>query len=712
MDIPLLPDIVAIFCLSIGVLLVCHQVKIPPIVGFLLTGVLCGPTALGLVQNPHAVELLAEIGVVLLLFSIGLEMSGEELMRLKRPVFVGGTAQVVLTVGAFMCLGVLTGQTWQQSMMYGFLASLSSTAIVLSRLQQKAQSESPQGRLDFSVLIFQDIAVVPMMLAIPILAGRGDTDLGGMLVSAGRTLVILVGGWVLARHVVPRIMQLVLRTRSKELMLMTVLGLCFAIALGTASLGLSLALGAFLAGLLLSGSEYSLNVLEGILPFKDVFTSLFFISVGMLLDVGFLVHHLDKVFLFAALLIFLKSILSLPPMLLVGYPLRVSILAAMSLAQIGEFSFVLARSAVNSGLMDNDGYQMFLAASIVTMMLTPTVMEIAPKVASFVSRHMHMPVDEEAAAQRDESLKDHLIIVGFGVGGKHLARTAREAGIPYVILEMNPDTVSRYGGKEPIHGGDASKPLVLEYFGIQSARVIAVVISDPSAVRAITAVARKLNPKVHIVVRTRFLGEVDALRRLGANDVIPEDFETSIEIFSRVLGHYLVPRQTIERFVNSIRHEYYNMARQLRMTGMDLPSLADEVLTGLEVVACKVEPGCALDGKRLMDRNTASPSSASATPGRSSRRPEGTPSSTATIRYSSSPPPPPSRPSCPSSEPIPSRRGPKICRDSIPPQQLKKSRHVAAKNTASPRTVTPGNFQQGPGRQAAATAAPPVYENL
>ena len=547
MDIPLLPDIVAIFCLSIGVLLVCHQVKIPPIVGFLLTGVLCGPTALGLVQNPHAVELLAEIGVVLLLFSIGLEMSGEELMRLKRPVFVGGTAQVVLTVGAFMCLGVLTGQTWQQSMMYGFLASLSSTAIVLSRLQQKAQSESPQGRLDFSVLIFQDIAVVPMMLAIPILAGRGDTDLGGMLVSAGRTLVILVGGWVLARHVVPRIMQLVLRTRSKELMLMTVLGLCFAIALGTASLGLSLALGAFLAGLLLSGSEYSLNVLEGILPFKDVFTSLFFISVGMLLDVGFLVHHLDKVFLFAALLIFLKSILSLPPMLLVGYPLRVSILAAMSLAQIGEFSFVLARSAVNSGLMDNDGYQMFLAASIVTMMLTPTVMEIAPKVASFVSRHMHMPVDEEAAAQRDESLKDHLIIVGFGVGGKHLARTAREAGIPYVILEM------------------------------------------------------KLNPKVPIVVRTRVLGEVDALRRLGANDVIPEDFETSIEIFSRVLGHYLVPRQTIERFVNSIRHEYYNMARQLRMTGMDLPSLADEVLTGLEVVACKVEPGCALDGKRLMD---------------------------------------------------------------------------------------------------------------
>ncbi len=601
MDIPLLPDIVSIFCLSIGVLLVCHQVKIPPIVGFLLTGVLCGPTALGLVENPHAVELLAEIGVVLLLFSIGLEMSGEELMRLKRPVFVGGTAQVLLAVGAFMGLGVLCGLTWQQSMMFGFLASLSSTAIVLSRLQQKAQSESPQGRLDFSVLIFQDIAVVPMMLAIPILGGKSDSDLGSMLFSAGSTLVILVGGWVLARHVVPRIMKLVLRTRSKELMLMTVLGLCFAIALGTASLGLSLALGAFLAGLLLSGSEYSLNVLEGILPFKDVFTSLFFISVGMLLDVNFLITHLDKVFLFAALLILLKSILSVPPMLLVGYPIRVSILAAMSLAQIGEFSFVLARTAMSNGLMDDNGYQMFLAASIVTMMLTPTIMEAAPKVASFVSRHMNMPVEDEPETQAEEPLKDHLIIVGFGVGGKHLARTAREAGIPYVILEMNPDTVARFGGKEPIHGGDASKPLVLEHFGIATARVIAVMISDPAAVRAITATARKLNPKVHIVVRTRFLGEVDELRRLGADDVIPEDFETSIEIFSRVLGHYLVPRQTIERFVNSIRHEYYNMARQLNMTGMDLPALADEVLTGLEVVACKVEHGSRLDGRKLTD---------------------------------------------------------------------------------------------------------------
>lgn len=602
MDIPLLPDIVSIFCLSIAVLLVCHQIRIPPIVGFLLTGVLCGPTALGLVHNIHAVEVLAEIGVVLLLFSIGLEMSAEELLRLKRPVFIGGTAQVVLTIGAFMGLGMLFGHTWQQSMLHGFLASLSSTAIVLSRLQQKAQSESPHGRLSFSVLIFQDIAVVPMMLAIPILAGGGGTDLSGMLMSAGRTILILGGGWVLARYAVPRIMKLVLRTRSKELMLLTVLGLCFAIALGTASLGLSLALGAFLAGLLLSGSEYSLNVLEGILPFKDVFTSLFFISVGMLLDVSFFVQHMQIIFFTAALLIVLKSVFSLPSMLLVGYPLRVSIIASMSLAQIGEFSFVLAKTALSGGLIDKTMYQVFLAASIVTMVLTPFVMDAAPKVAQFISRRcLNRPIEEDEPQSSGEELRDHLIIVGFGVGGKHLARTARETGIPYVILEMNPDTVTKFSASEPIHGGDASRPLVLEHFGIRTARVLAVVISDPAAVRAITAVARKLNPKIHIVVRTRFLGEVDALRRLGANDVIPEDFETSIEVFSRVLGYYLVPRQTIEQFVNTIRHEYYHMARQLRMTGPELPSIAEELFTGIEVVTVKVETGCPLDGVRLAD---------------------------------------------------------------------------------------------------------------
>ncbi|MEG2004847.1 MAG: cation:proton antiporter, partial [Bilophila sp.] len=570
-------------------------------------GVLCGPTALGLVQDVHAVELLAEIGVVFLLFTIGMELSGEELARLRKLVFIGGTVQVGLTVVAFAGLAVLFGHTPQEGVVFGCLAALSSTAIVLSRLQQKAQSESPQGRLTLAVLIFQDIAIVPMMLAIPLLAGKTEADAWSLALSAGRTVAILGGGWLLAQYAVPRIMEQVLRTRSRELMLMTVLGLCLAVALGTSYLGLSLALGAFLAGLLLAGSEYSLNALEGVLPFKNVFTSLFFISVGMLLDVRFFIDHVGIIIAFAATLIVLKVVLAVPATLVMGYPLRVALLAAMNLAQIGEFSFVLARSAVSNGLLDEMGYQTFLAASILTMMLTPFVMDMAPQVSGAVSRRFRggVPDESDDGTAADASMKEHLIIVGFGVGGKHLARTAKEAGIPYVILEMNPDTVSRCRVSEPIHSGDATRPLVLEHFGIRSARVLAVVISDPTAVRAITVLARKINPKIHIVVRTRFLGEVQALKHLGANDVIPEDFETSIEIFSRVLGHYLVPRQTVERYVNSIRNEIYGMARQLSVRGMGLKQtgevMANELLTGLEVVACKVEKGAEVAGKRLLE---------------------------------------------------------------------------------------------------------------
>ena len=598
METSFLSDIVVLFGLSIVVLLICHKIKIPPIIGFQLTGVLCGPTALGLVQNVEAVELLADVGVVLLLFTIGMEMSGEEFARLRKSILVGGTFQVLLTVACSMLIILACGLTWQEGILFGCLAALSSTAIVLSRLQQKAQSESPHGRLILAVMIFQDIAVVPMMLVIPFLAGQGEGNFVSLFFSALRTVAILGGGWVLARHVVPWIVRQVLSTRSKELLLMTVLGLCFAIALGTAWLGLSLALGAFLAGLLLSGSEYSLNALEGVLPFKEVFTSLFFISVGMLLDVHFFFANIGIILCFAAALVILKSLFALPAMMAVGYPLRTCILAALSLAQIGEFAFVLARSAMGAGLLDNNGYQMFLAASIITMLITPTIMDRAPTVASMVCRRLGVRGAEEIS-EEDSGLRDHLIIVGFGVGGQHLARTAREAGIPYVILEMNSETVARYRDREPIYIGDATLVKVLEHYGVCRARVLTIVISDPSAVRAITANARRLNPKLHIVARTRFLSEVKELQNLGASDVVSEDFETSIEIFTRVLGHYLVPQQTIEHFAGMIRKEHYAAARSAHVSGSNLAVLSEDILAGLEVSALKVESGASLAGCSL-----------------------------------------------------------------------------------------------------------------
>lgn len=607
MDIPLLPDIARMFCLSLLVLLVCCKIRLPSIVGLLISGVLCGPTAFGLVENVRAVELLAEVGVVMLMFTIGLEMSGEELSRLKKPVFLGGTAQVGATILIFTPLSLVSGHSITEGVFFGCVAALSSTAIVLSLYQQKAQSESPQGRLALAVLIFQDLAIVPMMLIIPLLSGQQSAGAVQLLLSGARTVAILGGGWLLAKHVLPRLMLMVVRSRSRELLLIGTLGLCLAIAVGTAWLGLSLSLGAFIAGLLLAESEYSLSVVEGVLPFKMIFTSLFFISIGMLLDVDFAFTHVGPILLLAVALLLFKTLAALAAMLLLRYPLRTCLMAAMSISQIGEFSFVLARSGVEAGLLDSFGYQVFLASSILTMVATPFMMGAAPVVAGKVASLFGGRGEEDAAGEEDGSagetaggLRDHLMIIGFGIGGKHLARTARKAGIPYVVLEMNPDTVSRYRDTEPIHHGDAGDPMTLEHYGVKHARVLAVVISDRAAVRGVIHEARKLNPSLNIVARTRFVSEEAELRQLGAQAVISEDFETSIEIFVQVLGYYLVPQQTITGFVQEIRGEHYRMVRDLNLPGRNF-SLEDARLSDHAVSAVLVEPGAAVAGRSLLE---------------------------------------------------------------------------------------------------------------
>ncbi len=589
------------FCLSLLVLLVCSRIRLPSIVGLLISGVLCGPTAFGLVENVKAVELLADVGVVMLMFTIGLEMSTSELSRLKKPVFLGGTAQVLATILIFLPPALISGHGAAEGVFFGCIAALSSTAIVLSLYQQKAQSESPQGRLSLAVLIFQDIAIVPMTLIIPLLSGQQNAGPLELLLSGARTVVVLGGGWILAKHVLPRLMLMIVRSRSRELLLIGTLGLCLAIAIGTAWMGLSLSLGAFLAGLLLAESEYSLSVVEGVLPFKMIFTSLFFISIGMLLDVQFAFTHVASILLLAVALLLFKTLAALAAMLLLRYPLRVCIIAAMSISQIGEFSFVLARSGVESGLMDNLAYQVFLASSILTMVATPFMMNAAPLVAGWIGKRLgsHGMQEEphQDAASREE-LRDHLMIIGFGIGGKYLARTARKAGIPYVILEMNPDTVSRYRDTEPIHHGDASDPMTLEHYGVKQARVLAVVISDSAAVRAVIDSAHKLNSGLNIVARTRFVSEEAELRQLGAQAVISEDFETSIEIFAQVLGYYLVPQQTITGFVREIRGEHYRMVRTLNLPGRNF-SLEDARLSDHAVSALLVEHDSVVAGKTL-----------------------------------------------------------------------------------------------------------------
>lgn len=608
MDFSLLSEILTVFALSVGVIYVCHKVRVPAIVGFLITGVIAGPYGLGLVHAVHEVEVMAEVGVVLLLFTIGLELSIGELARLRKSVLVGGGGQVALTIAAFGLLTFGLGKSPSHAVFVGFLAALSSTAIVLKILQQRAEMESVHGRIVLSILIFQDLAVVPMMLVVPFLAGTagGGDGLSFLWPTAkGLGLVALV--FLAARKLVPVLLHRVVQTRSRELFLISTLSLCLATAFLTSKAGLSLSLGAFLAGLVISESEYSISALEGILPFRDVFTSLFFVSVGMLLDVGYLAAHLAPVLGATGAVVVLKAAMATLAAYLLGYPLRPAIMAGLALSQIGEFSFVLAKVGLDAGLVDAGGYQLFLAASIVTMVLTPTLIALAPRVADALhslplfSRLSRRPFEREmdTGVQTAAPVADHLIIVGFGVGGRHLARAAKSFGIDYRIVEMNPDTVrNSAAGGEPIIYGDASQNAVLEHVGVDDARVLAIMVNDPVSVRRVTDTARKMNPRLHIIARTRFLSEIEPLVDLGASDVIPEEFETSVEIFTRVMMRYLVPRADIEKFTAEVRAEGYEMLRAGEVRGESFCTL-NRRFPGMDVSALTVEQGSALDGKTL-----------------------------------------------------------------------------------------------------------------
>jgi monovalent cation:H+ antiporter-2, CPA2 family len=572
MQTSILSTMVIIFGLSIIVLLLCYKLRIPTIVGFLITGVLAGPSGLGLVGATGEVETLAQIGVVLLLFSIGIEFSLNSLMQIRRIALVGGTLQVAITIAVVALMSWHFGMTVPQSIFMGFLLSLSSTAIVLKRLQEKAEVESPHGRTTIAILIFQDIIVVPMMLVLPLLSGNAGNVGSSVVILFIKILGIIVCMAVMIKWLVPMIMFHVAKTKSRELFLLAIIVICFSVALLTSSAGLSLALGAFLAGLVLSESEYGYQALGSILPFRDVFTSLFFISIGMLFDASYFFRHPLLVVSLTAAVLVLKVIIAAAVPAALGFPLRTMVLTGLSLGQVGEFSFILSTAGISLGLLDKGTYQLFLGVSILTMAATPFIMACGPWI---LDRLLSLPLPERMTAglqatgtlfalEPKQKLNDHLIIIGFGVNGRNVARAARATGIPYVITEMNPETVRREKAQgEPIMYGDAAQEAVLLHVDIRNARVVVVGIPDPVATRRVIEVARSLNPSVHIIARTRFFQEVSQLYELGANEVVPEEFETSVEIFTRVLVKYLVSPDVIEMFVAEVRSDSYQMFRAI-----------------------------------------------------------------------------------------------------------------------------------------------------
>ncbi len=553
-------DIVVILLVSIPIIFIFKKINLPSIVGFLIAGMLIGPHSFQLISEVNEINIMAEVGVILLLFTIGLEVSFGKLIKMKKFLLLSGGLQVLFTLIISTVVFLLFNLPLNQSIFLSLLISLSSTAIVLKILSDKQQLEAPHGRISLGILIFQDLAIVPMFLVLPILSSGGSLSAGQiilqLLYAFGAVALIII----LAKFLMPKILFQLAKLRIREVFTIGIVLLLLGTAYLTHSLGLSFALGAFLAGLILSESEFSHQIVSEILPFKDVFNSIFFVSVGLLLDIRFLFIY--PVLIFTAILgiILIKSSVVIIIVKLMKYPLRVAVLTGFGLAQIGEFSFILAQAGLNYNLIGNGFYEAFLASSIFTMLLTPFIFQIAAPVSRGFGKLESVKTDTKVIS---ENLSNHVIIAGFGLNGRNLARVLKETGIKYIVIELNPETVKKEKSLgENIIYGDITKEEIQNQTNVKSANTIVFAISDPDSLRRGLNLAKKLNPSIFTIVRTRFAADVDDFLALGANEVIPEEFETSIQIFNIVLRRFHIPLNIVMRQSNLLRSETYSLMRK------------------------------------------------------------------------------------------------------------------------------------------------------
>jgi CPA2 family monovalent cation:H+ antiporter-2 len=609
-EITILRELIIILAVSLPITYLFHRAKLPALVGFLITGVLIGPYGAAIITETRVVERLADIGVVLLLFTVGIEFSIADIIKSGRQFLIGGGTQVLLTIAAVTGIALMINYTLPQAVFFGFLASLSSTAIVLKMYSDRSELDTTHGRLATGVLLFQDIAVVPMMLMLPVLgeaSAAGSVTLLSVLISLGKAVIGLVGVYFAARQVVPFLLHQVIRLKNREMFFLLVVLLCLGAAWVTFTLGLSLALGAFLAGLIISESEYSHHIVAEIMPFRDYFASIFFISIGMLLHTSFLIMHWPVLILMTTILILIKTGLVIVTATALRYPVRSTLLAGLGLAQIGEFSFLLAQQGQLRGLMTGEVFQMFINASILSMLATPFLIQAGPWITGL------LPDTAPEQGEKGDvcSLTGHTIIAGYGLNGKNLARTLKATHLPYVVLEVNADTIRKARAEgETIIYGDITRRDVLLRAGVDCAKVIVFAISDYAATRIAVRTVRELNPAIFILIRTRYAADVDELYKFGADQVIPEEFETSIEIFSRVLHEYHIPNNVIANQIQLVRFGGYKMLRGYSLDQENLGRIA-AIFADATVDHVQLEPGAPTVGRTLRELDLRKNSGAS-----------------------------------------------------------------------------------------------------
>jgi len=557
-DITFLHEFVFLFGIALLVLAICNRFRIPQTIGFLLTGMLTGPSGLHLIKDTQHVKIFAELGIIFLLFIIGLELSLQRLRTIGKIMLIGGSIQSFATVFVVTLLCFYSRFTFNQALFFGLIAALSSTAIVLKIYQDQMELETPHGRSVMGILLFQDFLIVPFLLIVPVLGGIQNGSIVQLLVRFGGGLLLILLIFLIGRFLLPHFLHFIVHTRIRELLVIGSLFACLGSAILTDALGFSLALGAFLAGILISETDYHYQIQAEITPFRDVFNSIFFISIGMLVNLGFGINNLIPILLLSLIIILLKSVVAYGAVASLLLPKRTCFISALSLAQIGEFSFVLISAGYAIKLITFEYYQIVISVTVITMLFTPLLITLAPKL--FKDKKSKIS-DKKIKEKR--MLEGHVIIAGFGLTGQHLSKVLSSANIQHIIIELNGRTVSKFRNKGVnIIFGDIAQKSILEKCNIESAHTFIPVISDPFAVRQSIKLTRQMNPEIYIIARSNRLDEIEELKNCGANQVIAQEFESSIEIVTHMLTKLNFPHNVIQIQANLLRQDGYHMLRE------------------------------------------------------------------------------------------------------------------------------------------------------
>ncbi|MCB8923985.1 MAG: cation:proton antiporter [Ardenticatenaceae bacterium] len=584
--------------------LIAQRLRQPLLLGYILAGIMVGPFTIGpTVSDVHDIELLAEIGVALLLFALGLEFSLKELQPVRKIALIGTPIQLLLTIALGYGIGQLLDWDWFSSLWFGGLISLSSTMVALKTLMSQGRMGTLSSRVMIGILIVQDLAVVPLMIILPELNNpeAGLPILGAAALKAVLFLFLMV---VVGTRIIPQLVSYVARWNSRELFLVAITAIGLGVGYATYLFGLSFAFGAFVAGIVLSESDYGHQALSDIIPLRDVFGLLFFVSVGMLLDPRFVIENWQMVLLVVLLVGVGKAVIFGTLSKLFSYGNIVPLAVGLSLFQAGEFSFVLARVGINTNSISEDLYAFTLTVAVVTMLFTPLVSGLAAPLYAWRRRRRFGREPLQTINLPEKELGDHIVIAGGGRVGLYVAHVVQQLGLGLVLIELDQRRVEQAKQAQlPVIYGDASQEVVLEAAHVAHARLVLVTTPAIETTHAIVTQVNRLHPGVHIVARAEGVEAMQALQEQGVYEVVQSEFEASLEITRQALLHFDISPTEIQKFTDTIRQKLYaplyeshgkyqvvaqlqNATRLLEVSWVSLP--AGSSLVGQTIEAAKV----------------------------------------------------------------------------------------------------------------------------